>query len=105
MPRKRKYADEQDGKRMQDIWTFKDPQYPSYPTEKSAALLDHIVRASSSPDSIVLDCFCGSGTTLAAAALNGRRFIGIDQSSVAIEVAERRLRDKGISVELMKLRR
>ena len=55
VPRKRKYAEEQDGKRMQDVWTFKDPQCPSYPTEKNAALLDHIVRASSAPDSIVLD--------------------------------------------------
>lgn len=103
VPRKRKYADEQDGKRMQDVWTFKDPQYPSYPTEKSTALLDHIVRASSAPDSIVLDCFCGSGTTLAAAARNGRRFIGIDQSAVAIDVAATKLDDAGIRVKVSRL--
>lgn len=103
VPRKRKYAEEQDGKRMQDVWTFKDPQYPSYPTEKSALLLDHIVRASSAPDSIVLDCFCGSGTTLEAAALNGRRYIGIDQSSVAIETATKRLNSTGAKVDLVKL--
>ncbi len=95
VPRKRKYAKEQDGKRMQDVWTFKDPQYPSYPTEKSAALLDHIVRASSALDSIVLDCFCGSGTTLAAAAKNGRRWIGIDRSPVAIKAATAKLKDIG----------
>lgn len=103
IPRKRKYADEQGGKRMQDVWTFKDPQYPSYPTEKSAALLDHIVRASSVQGSIVLDCFCGSGTTLAAAACNGRRFIGIDQSAVAIDVATAKLDALGCNIHLTRL--
>lgn len=105
VPRKIKYAAEQDGKRMQDVWEFKDPQCPSYPTEKNAALLDHIVRASSAPNSIVLDCFCGSGTTLAAAALNGRRWIGIDQSAVAIDAASKKLEAAGAMVKLKKLRR
>lgn len=85
-PRKIIYADERikRGKRVQDIWDFKDPQYPTYPTEKNLELLNLIVRTSSNPGSIVLDCFCGSGTTLKAAHLNGRRWIGIDNSDLAI---------------------
>lgn len=84
-PRKKIYFDEQEGKRMQDIWEFKDPQYPVYPTEKNADLLDIIVKTSSNEDSIVLDCFAGSGTTLKSAQTNGRQWIGIDQSDEAIK--------------------
>jgi len=84
-PRKKIYLDEQEGKRIQDIWEFKDPQYPVYPTEKNADLLDIIVKTSSKEDSIVLDCFAGSGTTLKAAQANGRQWIGIDQSDEAIK--------------------
>jgi adenine-specific DNA-methyltransferase len=92
-PRKIIYFDEQEGKRMQDIWELKDPQYPVYPTEKNAELLDIIIRTSSSKDSIVLDCFCGSGTTLKAAQLNGRHWIGIDQSEEAIKSTTTKLND------------
>ncbi len=70
---------------MQDIWEFKDPQYPVYPTEKNPDLLDLIVKTSSNENSIVLDCFAGSGTTLKAAQTNGRQWIGIDQSNEAIK--------------------
>ena len=84
-PRKKIYFDEQEGKRMQDIWEFKDPQYPVYPTEKNADLLDIIVKTSSNEDSIILDCFAGSGTTLKSAQTNGRQWIGIDQSDEAIK--------------------
>ena len=84
-PRKKIYFDEQEGKRMQDIWEFKDPQYPVYPTEKNADLLDVIIKTSSNENSIVLDCFAGSGTTLKSAQTNGRQWIGIDQSEEAIK--------------------
>jgi len=84
-PRKIIYADEREGKRVQDVWEFKDPQYPDYPTEKNSELLDLIIRTSSNPESIVLDCFCGSGTTLKSAHINNRRWIGIDQSEHAIK--------------------
>ncbi|MBS1640840.1 MAG: site-specific DNA-methyltransferase [Bacteroidetes bacterium] len=84
-PRKKIYLDEQEGKRMQDIWEFKDPQYPVYPTEKNADLLDLIIKTSSNENSIVLDCFAGSGTTLKSAQNNGRQWIGIDQSDEAIK--------------------
>jgi adenine-specific DNA-methyltransferase len=84
-PRKIIYANERKGKRVQDIWEFKDPQYPGYPTEKKIELLDLIIRTSSNPESIVLDCFCGSGTALKSAHINGRKWIGIDQSDHAIK--------------------
>lgn len=90
-PRKKIYLDEQEGKRMQDIWDFKDPQYPVYPTEKNADLLDIIVKTSSNEHSIVLDCFAGSGTTLKAAQTNSRQWVGIDQSDEAIKAITTKL--------------
>jgi adenine-specific DNA-methyltransferase len=93
-PRKKIYADEFIQKKMkrQDIWEFKDPAYPSYPTEKNLDMLKVIVEASSNPNDIVLDAFCGSGTTLVASEELDRRWIGIDNSPVAIEVTLERLR-------------
>ena len=86
-PEKKKiYFDQQEGKRVQDIWEFKDPQYPLYPTEKNTDLLDLIIKTSSNKNSIVLDCFAGSGTTLKAAHINERQWIGIDQSEEAIKL-------------------
>lgn len=90
-PRKIIYADEREGKRVQDIWEYKDPPYPDYPTEKNADMLDLIIKTSSNENSIVLDCFCGSGTTLAAAQRNGRVWIGIDQSDLAIKATKSKL--------------
>ncbi len=97
-PRKIIYADEQRGKRIQDIWEFKDPPYPSYPTEKNLDLLGLIIKTSSNKDSIVLDCFCGSGTTLLAAQINRRKWIGIDNSVHAIKSTKKKL--NGIKVDL-----
>lgn len=91
VPRKKIYADEKDGKKIQDILEFKDLQNPSYPTEKNLDLLKLIVNASSNTNSIVLDCFCGSGTTLKAAQELGRNWIGIDKSEEAINVALKKL--------------
>ncbi len=93
VPRKKIYADEfiLKGKKMQDIWEFKDPQTPLYPTEKNSLMLEYIIKNSSNEGSIVLDCFCGSGSTLAAAQKLGRKWIGIDESAIAIEIAKKRL--------------
>lgn len=77
-PRRINYADEHLTKKQQDIWDYKDPQYPVYPTEKNLDLLKYIVMNSSVEGSIVLDCFCGSGTTLLAAKECGRKWIGIE---------------------------
>ena len=90
-PRKIIYADEREGMRVQDIWEFKDPQEPQYPTEKNAEMLDLIITTSSNENSIVLDCFCGSGTTLKAAQRHNRRWIGIDQSELAIQATVQKL--------------
>ena len=90
-PRKKIYADESPGKKLQDIWSFKDPQYPVYPTEKNLSLIELIIRASSKPGSTVLDCFCGSGTSLVAAYQQQRNWIGIDASASAISAAKRKL--------------
>ncbi len=91
-PRKKIYFDSKEGKRCQDIWLdYKDPLYPIYPTEKNMSMIDLIIRTSSNEDSVVLDCFCGSGTTLAAAFRNQRNFIGIDKSDVAISTTRKRL--------------
>jgi len=90
-PRKIIFADEREGKRVQDIWEFKDPQYPTYPTEKNQRLLELIIKTSSNQDSIVLDCFCGSGTTLKATQINGRKWIGFDQSKQAIKATIEKL--------------
>ncbi|HPY87432.1 MAG TPA: site-specific DNA-methyltransferase [Spirochaetota bacterium] len=91
VPRKKIFADEQDGKKLQDIWDFKDYQYPVYPTEKNLDLLKTIISASSNEKSIVMDFFCGSGTTLIASQELGRTWIGIDQSEKAIEVTKKKI--------------
>lgn len=91
VPRKKIYLDEKEWKKRQDIWEFKDSQYPDYPTEKNLNLIKTIIEASSNPGDLVLDCFCGSGTTLVGAKILGRRWIGIDESKYAIEVSKRRL--------------
>lgn len=93
VPRRKIYADERDGKKKQDIWEYKDAQYPIYPTEKNLEMVKAIILASSNENDLVLDCFCGSGTTLQAANQLGRRWIGIDQSDEAIRVCERRLNE------------
>lgn len=94
-PRKRIYADEvlAKGKKLQDVLEFKDPPYPTYPTEKNIELLKRIIAASSNSGDIILDCFAGSGTTFIAAEQLGRRWIGIDNSKLAIDRSIQRLSD------------
>lgn len=96
-PRRIYYAEDaiKKGRKRQDVWEFKDPAYPFYPTEKNLQMLKVIVEASSKPRDIVLDCFAGSGTTLVAAEELGRRWIGIDNSKKAIETIQKRLNSMG----------
>lgn len=91
VPRIKKFADEHKGKKIQDIWRYKDPAYPVYPTEKNSDMLEMIIAQSSNQNSIVLDCFAGSGTTLWAAQNLHRRWIGIDASPVAVQIIQERL--------------
>ncbi|MBU0478755.1 site-specific DNA-methyltransferase [bacterium] len=62
-----------------------------YPTQKPEALLDRIIKASSNPGDLVLDCFAGSGTTLAVVEKLGRRWIGVDCGKLAIYTMQKRL--------------
>ena len=62
-----------------------------YPTQKPQALLERLILSLTDPGDLVLDPYAGSGTTLAVAALNGRRALGIDQSDEAWQVAQPRL--------------
>lgn len=67
MPRIIKYADAYEGRKIQDVWlNFKNPPCPAYPAEKNMAMLELVVRQSSLPESLVMDCFCGSRSFLAA---------------------------------------
>jgi adenine-specific DNA-methyltransferase len=93
VPRKKIYAEDKiaQGKVLQDIWEYKDSQTPSYPTQKNLDLLKLIISASSNPGDLVLDAFCGSGTTLVASQGLGRNWIGIDSSENAIKVSKERL--------------
>jgi len=90
-PRRKVYLDENAGIGVQDIWMdYKDAhnqniKITGYPTEKNPDLLKRIIEASSNEGDLVLDCFSGSGTTLAAASLLNRRWIGIDNSREAIK--------------------
>lgn len=90
-PRKKLYFEESEGKKIQDIWEYKDPAQVIYPTEKNADLLELIIQTSSNEGSLVLDCFCGSGTTLKAASQFQRAWIGIDKSTAAIAACEQKL--------------
>ena len=83
-PRLKMYKEDYKGDKIQDVWVYKDPPHPSYPTEKNSDMLDMIISQSSNPNSIVLDCFTGSGSTLRSADRLGRRWIGIDQSDASI---------------------
>ncbi|MEC4725949.1 site-specific DNA-methyltransferase [Shewanella sp. D64] len=66
-----------------DVWSFASvPYYPGkHPCEKPAPMLEHIIKASSRENEIVLDCFMGSGSTGKAALKLGRRFIGIEMDA------------------------
>ncbi|MCS6839923.1 MAG: site-specific DNA-methyltransferase [Roseiflexus sp.] len=79
-----------------DVWTIPIEaalvRDLGYPTAKPLALLDRIIRASSRPGDLVLDCFAGSGTTAVAAQSLGRRWIACDVNTSAIQIASRRLR-------------
>ena len=64
-----------------------------YPTQKPLALLERIIQASSNPGDVVLDPFCGCGTTVAAAQKLERQWIGIDITHLAIGLMRQRLKD------------
>ena len=83
---------------LTDYWDrYRDAHHQSikitgYPTEKNLEMLKIIVMASSDPGDLVIDPFCGSGTTLHAARDLGRRYLGIDSSFIAAKATLRRMR-------------
>jgi site-specific DNA-methyltransferase (adenine-specific) len=84
------------GKPLDDVWDIPSisptsSERTGYPTQKPLALLNRIVQLATNPGDLVLDPFCGSGTTLVAAQRLGRAWIGIDANPQAVEVAGRRL--------------
>ena len=89
-PRRKVYLDQHPGAGIQDIWLdFKDAhnqnvKITGYPSEKNPDLLRRILCASSNPDDLVLDCYAGSGTTLAVANELQRHWIGVDCSPEAV---------------------
>ncbi len=99
MPNYKRYLDEMPGVSLQNIWTDLPPIGSSaaerlgYPTQKPLKLLERIINASSNPNDIVLDAFCGCGTALVAAQNLGRQWIGVDVSPTACRVMAKRLRD------------
>jgi DNA modification methylase len=92
-----RYLDEEKGESLGDIWTdiaevnSMAEERTSYPTQKPEALLERIIKASSNEGDLVLDCFCGSGTTAAVAEKLGRRWIACDLSRFAIHTTRKRL--------------
>ncbi len=97
MPMLKRYADQQPGVPLQDLWTDIAPLHNlaaervSYPTQKPEALLERIIEASSDEGDLVLDCFCGSGTTAAVAEKLNRRWITCDLGRFAIHTTRKRL--------------
>ena len=72
------------------LFTYIDPAYPLYPTEKNLDMLKMIIQQSSNKDSLVMDCFAGSGSTLLAAEQLGRKWVGVDQSEYSAKVVKKR---------------
>jgi len=99
VPALKRYLDEQEGTPVDDIWTDIRPvqsqaqERLGYPTQKPESLLERIIKASSNEGDLVLDPFCGCGTTIAAAQKLKRRWIGIDITHLAITLMKKRLLD------------
>jgi site-specific DNA-methyltransferase (adenine-specific) len=95
----KRYLDEMHGVSVQDViddinpLSARDRERLGYPTQKPLSLLQRIIEASSNPGDVVLDPFCGCGTTVHAAQKLDRHWIGIDITHLAVSLVERRLKD------------
>lgn len=100
-PRLKYYLSQSPGVPLSDFWEDVDlisssaAESLGYPTQKPEALLERIIGASSNPGDLVLDPFCGCGTTIAAAAKLDRRWVGIDLTYLAISLIKSRLAELG----------
>lgn len=91
-------TEEKKGVPLSDVWDipFLNPKAKErcgYPTQKPLNLLERVIQICTDEGDVVLDPFCGSGTTLVAAKMLGRQFIGIDKSQEAVSLAEVRLEE------------
>jgi DNA modification methylase len=99
VPQRKQYLDEGKGVGVQSLWddiqalSASSAERLGYPTQKPQALLERIINASSNTGDVVLDPFCGCGTTIAAAQELGRHWIGIDVTHLAITLIKQRLKD------------
>jgi site-specific DNA-methyltransferase (adenine-specific) len=99
MPRLKRYESEFKGAVIQDIWSDIGQMHNlsserlGYPTQKPEALLERIIKASSNEGDIVLDPFCGCGTSISVAERLHRRWIGIDITHLAVTLMRNRLHD------------
>ena len=94
--RGKKTGEDSPGAPMRSVWDigFISPtakERLGYPTQKPLALLRRIIEASSNPGDVVLDPFCGCGTTIHAAEELGRRWVGIDVSSFSVGLMQERI--------------
>ena len=85
-----------DGKQMKDVWTGtltkpSEKTEGKHPTQKPEYLLERIVLASTEAGQVILDPFCGSGTTGVKAVEFNRKFIGIEVNEEYLEISKRRL--------------
>ena len=92
------YGGEKKGVPLSDVWEIpflnpKAKERTGYPTQKPILLLERIIEIASDPDDIIIDPFCGSGTTLVAASILGRHYLGIDNSLEAVELSRKRLHE------------
>lgn len=99
VPAFKRYLDKNKGVQIVDVITDINPigsqaaERLGYPTQKPEALLERIIKASSNEGDLVLDPFCGCGTTISAAQRLGRKWIGIDITPLAVTLIKNRLRD------------
>ena len=101
LARQKRYLDEMQGNPVDTIWEDEDvkpiqsrsKERIGYPTQKPLALLERIIEASSNPGDIVIDPFCGCATACVAAEKLGRKWVGIDISSKAVELVNLRLQE------------
>ena len=99
VPRLKRYLDEQRGRPLGDVWGDIPPinaraaERLGYPTQKPVALLERLLTMSTNDGDVVLDPFCGCGTTVDAAIKLGRQWLGIDITYIAVGLIQARLKD------------
>ncbi|MCE2473719.1 MAG: site-specific DNA-methyltransferase [Anaerolineae bacterium] len=91
---------------MRDVWDIpalrgNQAEATGYPTQKPLALYERIISASSNPGDMVLDPFCGSGTTAVAAERLGRRWLMMEQWDGAYAMLVKRLAAEGLSRDVV----